>query len=48
MRPMLQVCALVCESAHSNLVVVDSRDLLEGLLPDHDRGQVGSVAGQHQ
>lgn len=34
--------------ARPNLVVVNSRDLLEGLLPDHDGGQVGSVAGQNQ
>lgn len=32
----------------SDLVVVDSRDLLERLLPDHDGGEVGGVAGQHQ
>lgn len=32
----------------SDLVVVDSRDLLESLLPHHDGGQVGGVAGQHQ
>lgn len=32
----------------SDLVVVDSRDLLESLLPDHDGGEVGGVAGQHQ
>lgn len=27
---------------------MDSRDLLERLLPDHDGGEVGGVAGQHQ
>lgn len=32
----------------ADLVVVDSRDLLESLLPDHDGGEVGGVAGQHQ
>lgn len=32
----------------SDLVVVDSRDLLKRLLPDHDGGEVGGVAGQHQ
>lgn len=32
----------------SDLVVVDSRDLLESLLPDHDGGEVGGVAGEHQ
>lgn len=32
----------------TDLVVVDSRDLLESLLPDHDGGEVGGVAGQNQ
>lgn len=32
----------------TDLLVVDSRDLLESLLPDHYGGEVGGVAGQHQ
>lgn len=39
------VCMTTLES---DLVVVDSRDLLERLLPDHDGGEVGGVARQHQ
>lgn len=36
---------VACES---DLVVVDSRNLLESLLPDHHGGEVGGVAGEHQ
>lgn len=48
-------CACVCVAgrgqltgARPDLVVVNSRDLLEGLLPNHDGSQVGGVAGQNQ
>ena len=34
--------------AVAHLGVVDSRQLLESLVPDHDGSQVGCVAGQHK
>lgn len=33
---------------NTHLGVVDPRELFEGLLADHDGGQVGCIAGQHQ
>lgn len=40
--------ALATAPTASHLGVVNPRQLLESLVPDHDGSQVGRVAGQHE